>query len=143
MKLIPLFLVVGMLAVSGWAEDAKPEPYSPELVKRAKAGDAKAQFDLGLCYVRADGVNKDNKEFLKWLTKSAKQGYAPAQCNLGRCYYYAMGIKKDYEEASPASQITKNASLQKHDQSPTLSRFKTYPLSHHQKTQQPRRLPKA
>ena len=88
-----------MLAVSGWAEDAKPESYSAELVKKAEAGDAKAQFDLGLCYVRADGVNKDNKEFLKWLTKSAEQGYAPAQWNLGRCYYYAMGIKKDYEKA--------------------------------------------
>jgi len=99
MKLIPLSLLAGMLAVSGWAENAEPEPYSLELVKRAKAGDAKAQFDLGLCYVRADSVNKDNKEFLKWLTKSAEQGYAPAQCNLGRCYYYAMGIKKDYEEA--------------------------------------------
>ena len=43
----------------------------------------------------------------------------------------------------PESQITKNASLQKHDQTPTLSRFQTYPLSHHQKTQQPRRPPKA
>ena len=99
MKLIPILLTLVMLAVNGWARNDQPEPYSPELVKRAKAGDAKAQFDLGLCYVRADGVNKDNKEFLKWLTKSAKQGYAPAQCNLGRCYYYAMGIKKDYEEA--------------------------------------------
>jgi TPR repeat protein len=99
MKLIPLFLLVGMFAVSGWTEAPNPEPYSPGLVQRAKAGDPKAQFDLGLCYVRADGVNKDNKEFFKWLTKSAEQGYAPAQCNLGRCYYYAMGIKKDYEEA--------------------------------------------
>ena len=41
------------------------------------------------------------------------------------------------------SQITKNASLQKHDQTPTLSKFQTYPLSHHQKTQPPRRPPKA
>ena len=38
MKLIPRFLLVGILAVSGWADDAKPEPYSPELVKRAEAG---------------------------------------------------------------------------------------------------------
>jgi len=99
MKLIPLLLIVGMFAISGWAQVGKYEPYSAELVKKAEAGDAKAQFDLGLCYVRADGVNKDNKEFLKWLTKSAEQGYAPAQWNLGRCYYYSMGIKKDYEKA--------------------------------------------
>jgi TPR repeat protein len=99
MKLISALLMGGMLAVSGWAEDIKPEPYSPELVKRAEAGDAKAQYDLGLCYVRADGVTKDNNEFLRWLRKSAEQGYAPAECNLGRCYYYAMGIRKNEIEA--------------------------------------------
>ena len=56
MKLIPLFLLVGMMAVSGWAEDAKPEPYSSELVKKAEAGDATAQHDLGTCYYYGKGV---------------------------------------------------------------------------------------
>ncbi|MEI7693517.1 MAG: hypothetical protein WCJ27_03510 [Verrucomicrobiota bacterium] len=46
MKLIPLLLTLGMLAVSGWAEDAKLEPYSAELVKNAEAGDAEAQYNL-------------------------------------------------------------------------------------------------
>ena len=56
MKLIPALLIVGMFAVSGWAEDTKPEPYSPELVKKAEAGDAKAQYDLGICYYEGTGV---------------------------------------------------------------------------------------
>jgi len=99
MKPILTILVAGMLSATGWAEVVKPEPYTPDLVKKAQAGDAKAQYDLGLCYVRADGVTKDNNEFLRWLRKSAEQGYAPAQCNLGRCYYYAMGIRKDEIEA--------------------------------------------
>jgi len=47
MKLIPLLLLVGLLAVSGWAEDKEPEPFSPELVKRAEAGDERGQYDLG------------------------------------------------------------------------------------------------
>jgi hypothetical protein len=38
MKLIPLFLLVGMLAVNVWAEEAKPDPFSPELVEKAEAG---------------------------------------------------------------------------------------------------------
>jgi len=86
-KLIPLFLLVGMLAVSGWAEDEKPEPYSPELVERAEAGDAKAQIGLAQCYGSGAGVAKDEKEAVKWYTKSAEQGNANAQFNLGVCYY--------------------------------------------------------
>ena len=66
MKLITLFLLVGMLAVSGWAEDAKPRPYSLQLVKRAEAFLDKAA--------------------VKWWTRLAEQGYADAQCNLGMCY---------------------------------------------------------
>ena len=38
MKLIPLLLLAGMFAVSGWAEI-----YSPELVKKAEGGDDPAR----------------------------------------------------------------------------------------------------
>ena len=102
MKLIPLLLLIGMLAVSGWAYDydyRTSEPYSAELVQKAEAGDAVAQYDLGACFVGADGVTKDVKKALKWWTKSAEQGYAPAECLLGRCYLFAMGIKKDEMKA--------------------------------------------
>jgi TPR repeat protein len=63
MKLIPLFLLVGMFAIAGWAEDAKPEAYSPELVK-----DAEAQYKLGRSYYNGKGVTKDYKEAVKWIT---------------------------------------------------------------------------
>ena len=99
MKLIPLFLLVGMLAVSGWAEDTKPEPYSPELVKKAEAGDAKAQYDLAVCYCEGEGVEKDYKEGVKWFTKSAEQGDALAQVCLGTRYFLGEGVEKDYKEA--------------------------------------------
>ena len=86
MKLIPALLIVGMFAVSGWAEDTKPEPYSLELVKRAEAGDAMAQATLAACYDFAQGIPQDFKEAVKWYAKSAEQGNANAQCNLGVCY---------------------------------------------------------
>ena len=96
MKLPPALLIVGMLAVSGWAEEAKlesysawaeeaklipisAEPYSAELVKKAKAGDASAQRNLGVCYGGGQGVGKDEKEAVKWFTKSAEQGEANAK----------------------------------------------------------------
>ncbi len=56
MNLILILLTIGMLAVSGWAVDIKSEPYSPELVKRAETGDAKAQIGLAECYGSGTGV---------------------------------------------------------------------------------------
>ena len=82
MKLIPVLLLVGMFAASGWAEEAKPEPYSSELVKKAEAGDAKAQYYLGRCYYKGDGVAQDYKEAVKWFTKSAEQGNDSAKRKL-------------------------------------------------------------
>ena len=72
MKLIPLFLLVGMLAVSGWAEEYGIEPYSPELVKKAEAGDAIAQRSLGRYYENGNGVKINKEECLVWYTKSAE-----------------------------------------------------------------------
>jgi hypothetical protein len=88
-----------MLAVSGWAEDAKPEAYSPELVKDAEAGDAKAQYFLGASYYIGQGVAQDYKEAVKWLTKAAEQGNARGQYNLGTCYFKGQGATKDKDEA--------------------------------------------
>ena len=65
--------------MSGWAEDEKPEPYSPELVKKAEAGDAKAQDDLGRCYYKGEGVTQDFKEAVKWRTKASEQNDANAK----------------------------------------------------------------
>ena len=70
MKRFPLLSLIGLLAVSGWADDKKPEPYSAELVKRAEAGDAKAQNHLGWCYENGQGVAKDTNEATKWFRKS-------------------------------------------------------------------------
>ena len=92
MKIIPPLLTFAMLAVSGWAEDGKPEPYSPELVKRAEAGEAKAQIGLAECYGSGAGVAKDEKEAVKWVTKAAEQGDAVAQCTLGGIYYHGLSV---------------------------------------------------
>ena len=99
MKLNPALLIVGMLAVSGWAEDKKPEPYSAELVRKAEAGDAEAQYNLGQCYENGQVGIKDNKEAVKWYTKSAEQGYAKTAFALSRCYEDGKGVPRDKNEA--------------------------------------------
>jgi TPR repeat protein len=99
MKLIPIFLLVGMLAVSGWAEEYKLEPYSPELVKKAEAGDPKAQSLLGCCYLDGKGVAVDFSQAYMWFTKSAEQGNASGQNGLGCCYHAGEGVAQDHKEA--------------------------------------------
>ena len=98
MKLIPLFLLVGMLAVSGWAQ-VGVQPYSPELVKRAEAGDPVAQHNLATFYQNGDGIAQDYKEAVKWFTKAAEQGEVMAQSNLGWAYYEGRGVAQDFNEA--------------------------------------------
>ena len=104
-----------MFAVSGWAEDTKSEPYSVELVNRAKAfldkaavkwwtrlaeqGYADAQCNLGNCYYLGRGVTQDNKKAVGWYMKSAEQGDVGAQNHLVWCYAKGEGVTQDYKEA--------------------------------------------
>jgi TPR repeat protein len=122
-KLISLFLLVGMLVVSGIAEDAKREPYSPELVKKAEAGDAKAQCDLGICYNKGEGVDKDEKEAVRWYSKAAEQGNARAQFYLGACYDNGTGVERD--EKAAFELWTKSADQGDVEAKKALERIKT------------------
>ena len=101
MKLIPLFFIVGMFAASGWAQDIPEDvvSYSPELVEKAKSGDALAQYNLGRAYHKGKGVARDYKEAVKWLIKSAEQGNAFGQNAIGVCYRDGLGVSKDEKEA--------------------------------------------
>jgi TPR repeat protein len=72
----------------------------PDLRRRAEAGDAHAQFELGIRY--DDAHKRDparDAEMQKWLRKAADQGYAPAETKLGWIYYLGRGVTKDFGEA--------------------------------------------
>ena len=45
----------------------------------AEQGDARAQFNLGICYLNSINVTKDYAEAVKWLRKAADQGHAAAK----------------------------------------------------------------
>ena len=70
-----------------------------ELKQKAEQGDADAQNNLGYCYAKGDGVEKDLREAVKWYRKSAEQGDADAQYNLALCYHKGYGAEKDLREA--------------------------------------------
>lgn len=65
----------------------------------AEQGDSMAQFNLGLMYVRGEGVTQDLSEAVAWFSKSADQGNVMAQVNLGNMYANGEGTPTDYAAA--------------------------------------------
>ena len=65
----------------------------------ARQGHARAQHNLGCCYAKGDGVEKDMVEAVKWFRKAAEFGLDKAQLYLGVCYATGDGVAKDEVEA--------------------------------------------
>lgn len=75
--------------------------YSEQLVKKAKAGDAEAQNELGICYANGQGIAQSSTQAVYWCNKAAEQGNAAAQYNIGLWYYAGKhGLSKDYKKAT-------------------------------------------
>ena len=74
-------------------------PLIDALRVRAEAGDAEAQFNLGVLYNNGDGVPQDDAEAVRWYRLAADQGYADAQYNLGVMYATGEGVPQDDAEA--------------------------------------------
>jgi uncharacterized protein len=71
--------------------------------KKAEAGDAEAQFNLGVIYNNGQGVARDEKEAVKWFRKATDQGVVEAEFNLGLIYQVGsqreIKLKERIEEA--------------------------------------------
>ena len=65
----------------------------------AEAGDADAQYNLGIMYDNGRGVPQDDAEAVKWFRIAAEAGYVDAQYNLGVMYDNGEGVLQDDAEA--------------------------------------------
>ncbi len=65
----------------------------------ADAGQAEAQFDLGVLYAQGRGVRRDLTEAANWYRKSAEQGNAEAEYALGQMYLLGWGVPRDEADA--------------------------------------------
>lgn len=98
-------LVVGCSPPTAPLERAHSKEDAGELddiaaaMSRAKAGDAKAQFHIGLCLFDGNGVTQDRVEAVKWFREAGSQGLDKASCLLGACYMDGTGVAKDEAEA--------------------------------------------
>jgi uncharacterized protein len=100
--------VLLLLAVPGLADTAaglaafKNKDYQgayKEWKAAADAGQAEAQFDLGVLYAQGLGVRRDLTEASKWYRKAADQGNAEAEFALGQMYSRGWGVPRDEADA--------------------------------------------
>lgn len=71
----------------------------PTFRTRAEAGDAVAQYNLGVLYSDGIGTERNYKEAFKWFRLAAEQGDADAQNSVGIMYYEGQGVGKNYSQA--------------------------------------------
>ena len=81
---------------------AQTTPNTATLMQQANAGNAQAEYSLGVDYNFGEGgLPQDPAKAAYWYEKSAKQGYAPAEFNLGVYYDYGKGgLPQDLAKAA-------------------------------------------
>lgn len=62
----------------------------------AEQGSISALHNLGMLYVRGNGVPQDYAEALRWFRPAAEQGHAGSQTLLGSFYYEGTVVPQDY-----------------------------------------------
>ncbi len=92
---------------------APPKSKIDQLKVDAEAGDARAQFELGLRYAEGEGVKADNKEAAKWMMRAAEAGIPPAQFRMGVMFERGQGVPRDTGQAKSWYQRAANAGNRK------------------------------
>jgi TPR repeat protein len=65
----------------------------------AKAGDADAQYNIGLLYMKGLGVAKNSRTARQLFTAAAEQGQPDAQYNLGLMYFQGNTVFRSNKDA--------------------------------------------
>jgi TPR repeat protein len=61
--------------------------------------DARQQYELGVMYIKGQGVAQNDELALSWFKKSAQQNYPDGLASVGYMYRYGRGVSKNYQEA--------------------------------------------
>ena len=93
-RIVRTLLIFVLLAAAGFAA----EDFA-ETKKKAEAGDAVAQLNLGHMYKEPNGVPRDYAEAVKWYRNAAEQGNVGAQNSLGWMYKDGLGVERDLVQA--------------------------------------------
>lgn len=122
--LLLLFFLTYVGADSAYATIvvSNKEP-SVEEIRKAEAGDANLQSELGLRILR-NAQFKANSSYIlaeRWLRKAAEKNNAPAQAALGTLYFEGHGLSKDYTKAAEWWLRSVESGLTTQDGLPTIA----------------------
>lgn len=78
-----IWVTINSSCFSGEELQDEFEPFSPALMMRAEAGDSEAQFLVARYYRRGEGVEKNEREAIRWFMASALQGHPRSMNTLG------------------------------------------------------------
>ena len=93
-------LLAVLVVALGASIRAQDEQALADLRARAEAGEADAQFNLGVMYDNGEGVPQNYAEAMRWYRlAAAEQGLASAQHNLGITYANGRGVSQDDVQA--------------------------------------------
>ena len=67
--------------------------------KAAEKGNAKAQLNLGLCFLEGKGIEKDGAAGVQWIRKAAEAGLSDAEFEMGFLLSNGIGVPKSPSEA--------------------------------------------
>jgi S1-C subfamily serine protease len=110
-SLLAASLLVAALGLTGCVTtasyEAASEPYSKgdykeayePMLQVAQAGDARAQFIIGVMYDAGQSVAADRKAAVQWYARAAEQGEPNAQFRLAGLYFFDPDVPRDPEQA--------------------------------------------
>jgi TPR repeat protein len=88
-------------AQSAFAPTARYKGIDPDLLAKANAGNAEAQYELGNAYNYGNKVRQDYAQALIWYRRGAEQGNADSQFQLGGLYHFGHGVPQDDAQGFP------------------------------------------
>jgi hypothetical protein len=90
-------LVIDATGMAPKSDDHQASIGTQDVIARAEGGDAHAQAEAALAFLRGDGVDADPMAAIRWSQAAAAQGDPNAQFILGSLY--AEGVKPNPERA--------------------------------------------
>ena len=93
------FLSILLLGAS-LAACGERETSFEELLATAEAGDANAQYAVGIIYQEGRGVEKDLGKTIAWYEKAAAKGEVNALYTLGYMSHHGIGVAQNFDKAA-------------------------------------------
>lgn len=87
------------ITVSTWQDQLSANSSIEEITTKALAGDAEAQYRLGMACYYGKSIVKDESKAYQWWLQSATQGYPKAMHIMGVAYRRGIGVPKHAEKA--------------------------------------------